>query len=176
MKDSRLYKKIELLANIAIILVAVLIVVLVVKKYITPVRQEAIAGIPIGNKISMPDVDWAKNGRTLLLVLQKDCHFCTESVPFYRRLVRKTAEQSNVHLVAALPNTVDESKHYLSYLGVSVNEIRQASLSSIGVEGTPTLILVDGAGKVEASWVGRLPLGKEAEVLDRLQVSNVADN
>jgi thioredoxin-related protein len=176
MKDSRLYKKIELFANVAIILVAVLIVVLVVKKYISPVPQEAITGIPVGNKISMLDVNWAKNGRTLLLVLQKDCHFCTESAPFYQRLVHKTAEQSNVQLIATLPNTVDESKHYLSYLGVSINEVRQAPLSSIGVEGTPTLILVDGAGKVEASWVGRLPPNKEAEVLDRLQVSKGADN
>jgi thioredoxin-related protein len=175
MRTSQLYKKIELLANIAIILVAVLIIVLVVKKYITPDHQEAVAGIPVGNKVSMPDVDWAKNGRTLLLVLQKDCHFCTESAPFYQRLVRETAEQRNVRLIAALPNTVDESKQYLSNLGVSIDEVKQASLNSIGVEGTPTLILVDGTGKIEASWVGQLPPDKEAEVLKRLQINKVSN-
>lgn len=173
---SSLYKKIEAMANVAIILIAVLIVGLLVKKYIAPARQKTIAEISVGNKLSLPDIDWAKNGQTLLFVLQKGCHFCTESAPFYQRLVRAMAGRSNLHLVALLPNTIDESQQYLSELGVSVSEIRQAPLNSIGAEGTPTLILVDGAGKVAASWVGQLPPDKEAEVMKRLQVNNATGN
>lgn len=139
-----------------------------------PTSQNAVAPIPTGMKVSLNDADWGKYGQTLLLVLQKDCHFCTESAPFYQRLEREMARNSNVRLVAVLPNTVDESKKYLGDLGLSIHEVRQASLSSLGVGGTPTLILVDGTGKVEASWVGQLPPGKETEVLKRLHVSTVA--
>jgi thioredoxin-related protein len=173
---TNLSKKIELIANVAIILVAVLIVGALVKNYIIPTRQEAITGIHIGNKISLPDVDWAKNGQTLLLVLQKDCHFCTASAQFYQRLVSETTGNSNIRLVAVLPNAVEESKQYLSYLGVSVNEVRQASLRSLGVGETPTLILVDKEGKVAGSWIGQLPSSKEGEVLKHLQVNTVANS
>lgn len=89
--------------------------------------------------------------------------------------MHETAGDSNIRLVAVLPDTLDQSQQYLSYLGVSVNEVRQASLKSIGVGGTPTLILVDKDGQVAVSWIGKLPPGKEVEVLKRLQVNNVAN-
>jgi thioredoxin-related protein len=172
---NSLYRKLELLANTAIILVVVLIAGALIRNHFMSTRQEAIAGIPVGSKISLPDIDWAKNDQTLILVLQKGCRFCKESAPFYQRLVRETAGYSNLQLVAALPNTVNDSKQYLSDLGISLNEVRQVSLSSLGVEGTPSLILVDRAGKVAASWVGQLPPDKEAEVLKHFQVNNAAN-
>lgn len=87
-----------------------------------------------------------------------------------------TGNNNNIRLVAVLPNAVEESKQYLSYLGVSVNEVRQASLRSLGVGGTPTLILVDKEGKVAGSWIGQLPSSKEGEVLKHLQVISVANS
>jgi hypothetical protein len=176
MNTSRLSKKIELIANLAIIVVAVLLIGSLIKNYMMPARKEISGGIPLGSKILIPDIDWASNGQTLLLALQKDCHFCTESAPFYQRLVRETSGYSNVRLVAVLPNVLDEGKQYLNHLGISINEVRQAALDSIGVDGTPTLILVDGNGKVEAAWVGRLSANREEEVLKRLQVSSVGNN
>lgn len=169
---NNLYRKIELLANVSIILVALLIAGVLLRNYFAPAQPEPIAGIPVGNKVQLPDVDWERNGKTLLLVLKKGCHFCTESAPFYQRLVRETAGRGNVRLVAVLPDEVDESKQYLGDLGIPLDEVRQASPYSLGVGGTPTLILVDGAGKVSASWVGRLAPDKETDVLNRLQVND----
>lgn len=63
------------------------------------------------------------------------------------------------------------SKGYLKRLGVSVDEIRQASLDSIGVNGTPTLILVDNRGAVVDFWIGKLAGPTEQKVIDRLQQS-----
>jgi len=68
-----------------------------------------------------------------------------------------------------LPQTSDESKKYLDELGVAIEEVKQAKLDSIGVHGTPTLILVDNQGVVMASWVGKLSADGEADVLRRLQ-------
>lgn len=116
----------------------------------------------------MPGVDWSNNNQTLLLVLQKGCHFCTESAAFYQRLVRETAGHGSIHLIAVLPQAPDESKKYLDDLGVAIDEVKQAKLDSIGVQGTPTLILVNDKGVVMTSWVGKLSADGEAEVLRRL--------
>lgn len=166
-------KKTELLANIAIIVVALLLGGVLVKRYLLP-SQEAAPGrgadprIPAGTKATLPGVDWAKNGRTLLLVLSRDCRYCTESAPFYRRLTREAAGRPDVHLIALFPQEVAEGREYLDGLGVSVDEVRQASPSSTGAGGTPTLILVDGGGVVRNSWVGKLAAPEESEVLSQL--------
>ncbi|MBV9926722.1 MAG: hypothetical protein JOZ96_17015 [Acidobacteria bacterium] len=169
-----LYRKIELLANVAIILVALLITGVLAKNYLLPASPEPIAGIPAGSKVQLPDVDWGRNGKTLLLVLKKGCHFCTESAPFYQRLVRETAGRGDLHLAAVLPDSVDEGRQYLGDLGIRLDDVRQSRPDTLGVGGTPTLILVDGSGKVAASWVGRLAPDKEAEVLSRLQANSAA--
>jgi hypothetical protein len=172
---TSLTKKIEVGANIAIIVVASLLSVFLVRKYFLPsqtqatqARTQAPVTIPAGTKIPMTGVDWSKNGKTLLLVLQKGCHFCSESAPFYQRLVRETSEHSGVQLIAALPQDVNEGKQYLNDLGVQVNEVKQASLSSLGIMGTPTILLVDKNGVITDSWIGKLAPDGESSVLSHL--------
>jgi hypothetical protein len=46
--------------------------------------------------------------------------------------------------------------------------IRQAPPSSLGVQGTPTLLLVNKEGVITSSWRGKLPSEKELEVMARL--------
>jgi thioredoxin-related protein len=126
--------------------------------------------VETGKKINLSEVDWQKNRQTLLLVLSTTCHFCTESAPFYQTL---TKERGDTRIIAVLPQTVNDGKDYLNKLGVSVDEIKQIPFSSIGIRGTPTLILVDNSGIVKDSWVGKLPNSEEAKVLSRVR-ENVA--
>lgn len=165
---SNLYRRIELLANLAIIAVAIFIGIIFVQKYLRANPAPTHSALTVSMKVSLPGVYWAKNNRTLLLVMQKGCHFCTDSAPFYQRLVRETAGRGDIHLVAVLPQTTDESKKYLSDLGVNIEDIRQASLNSMSVRGTPTLILVDSKGAVTNSWQGELSPDQESEVLRQL--------
>jgi len=164
-------QRLEVLTNLAIIFAAVLLSVVLIKNYLLPYYSKdgpRDFSVPAGAKVSLPGVDWSNNNQTLLLVLQKGCHFCTESAPFYQRLVRETAGRGNVHLIAVLPQSFDEGKKYLDDLGVTIAEVKQAQLDSIGVHGTPTLILVNNQGVVITSWVGKLRADGEAEVLRRL--------
>jgi thioredoxin-related protein len=166
-------KKIELLANVAIIAVAVLLGITLVKDHLVarPVQpgadnvRRSNERTQIGDKVNLPGIDWQKNGRTLILAVSSSCHFCTDSAPFYRRLVE---ERAATRLVAVLPQPSDEGKDYLSKHGVAVDEVRQASLDSIGVTGTPTLIMADSEGRVSGIWFGRLPPEKESEVLNQV--------
>jgi len=164
-------QRLEVLTNLAIIVAAVLLSVVLIKNYLLPYYSKdgpRDFSVPAGAKVSLPGVDWSNNNQTLLLVLQKGCHFCTESAPFYQRLVREMAGRENIHLIAVLPQASDESKKYLDDLGVTIAEVKQAQLDSIGVHGTPTLILVNNQGVVITSWVGKLSADGEAEVLRRL--------
>lgn len=168
---GNLSRRLEVAANVAILVVAVLICAALVKTYLLgPAKPQQQSPAPaVGSKVSVPDVEWGKNGRTLVLVLQKGCHFCAESAPFYQRLVRDTAGREGLRLVAVLPQQAEEGRQYLKELGVPIDDVRQVSPNDLGVRGTPTLLLVDGSGAVTDSWVGQLPPDKEAEVLHRLK-------
>jgi hypothetical protein len=120
-----------------------------------------------GTKISLPGINWQKHGQTLLLALQKGCHYCTDSAPFYQRLMRERADSTRI--VAVLPQQTGISREYLTGLGVSVDEVRQAPLSALGASGTPTLILVNNKGRVVKAWAGQLPPQAEVEVLGQVR-------
>lgn len=170
---NSLTKRIELLANISIILVAILLGFVFVKRYVLSSpdanRAETRNDIKPGTKISLPGFDWSGSNKHLVLVLQKDCHFCSESAPFYQRLVQETVGHNDIHLIVALPQGVNEGRQYLNDLGVHINDVKQVSPPSLGVRVTPTLLLVDKTGLVTDVWVGRLPADREAAVLNRLK-------
>jgi hypothetical protein len=169
---NTLFKKIELLANIAIVIVALALGAVVVRRYLLPASQPAQIATPrvvkAGTKLSMEGVDWAKNERTLVLALSTDCRFCTESSPFYQLLAQKRSG-AHVKLVAVLPQDSGDSQKYLRDLGITVDDVKQGKPGSIGVSATPTLIMIDGNGIVTKSWLGKLPAEEEAEVLALLQ-------
>lgn len=175
---SSLQKKTELLANVAIIVLALLLSGLVIKRYLVSDSNSSAQNNPstsrrpeVGTTLNLPNIDWAQNGETLLVVISPTCHFCSESAPFYRRLKQEAASKGGIRLVAVSPTDVSESKKYLDGLEVGIEEIRQVPLRNLGVSGTPTLIQVDRQGKVVKSWIGKLDAAEEAEVLSQLGAS-----
>jgi hypothetical protein len=162
---DRLSKRIEVAANVAIIAVALLLGLVLIKNYLIVKQPENPAVRATKNaEISLPGVNWSKNSQTLVLAVSSTCHFCTESAPFYRQLAEA---HSRTRLIAVLPQSSEEGKLYLEGLGVAVDEIKQTPLSSINVSGTPTLILVNNEGVITDTWVGKLQAAQEAEVLSK---------
>jgi hypothetical protein len=47
---------------------------------------------------------------------------------------------------------------------IPVSDVRQAAFSTLRVAGTPTLLLVDRAGRVTRTWVGKLRPDAENDV------------
>jgi hypothetical protein len=175
---QNIYRKVELVANLSIVAVAVIVVIVVVKNYVLGGGDSRNPANKIvrGSKIDLPDLDWGKNGETLLLVVAEGCHFCSESASFYQRLAVETAEPGSPRLIAVLPQEVPEGRKYLAGLGVSIDEVRKAQPISMGITGTPTLVLVDSAGRATDIWPGKLPPEKESEVLSRVQAARGQGN
>ncbi|HYW72036.1 MAG TPA: hypothetical protein VE961_13440 [Pyrinomonadaceae bacterium] len=185
---NKLGRAIEIATNLSIILVALIGATVLVRNYLlhppaavvseapqiasarTPAPNPGLrAGPPAGSQISLPNVDWAGNGETVVLALSNKCHFCSESAAFYQQLSSELAQRKDVRIVAVFPQEINDARKYLDDLKVPIGDIRQATLSSIGVNGTPTLMIVDGSGQVKESWVGRLTPVKESEVLSRIK-------
>lgn len=164
---SPLLRRIELVANVCIIIVALVICAALAKRFLLkPSTASDVPGVAAGTKVNLSGIDWARNGKTLLLVLSTNCRFCSASAPFYQHLVIKA---ESAKLVAVLPQSVEQSKEYLKSLSVPIGDVKQASPAALGARATPTLILVNSAGLVTDSWVGQLSADKEVEVLARLQ-------
>ena len=72
-----------------------------------------------------------------------------------------------MRIVAVFPQPVDQAKPYLDKLDLSF-EIVQSSLDTLGISGTPTLLLIDRDGAVTESWVGRLSEIEAARVLAKV--------
>lgn len=172
-----LSRKIEITANVATIIVGLLLTVILIERYLVPhpapatasvsglARGSSVDGRPIG-------VDWKKNHQTLVLAISTTCHFCKDSVPFYRRL---GGIEKSVKMVAVLPQSVSEGKEYLEGKGVRVDDIRQVQLNTVGVKATPTLLLVNDVGVVTNIWVGKLPPEQETEVLTAVEKKAFGD-
>jgi hypothetical protein len=81
---SNLHKRIELFSNIGIIVVAILLGIVLVNRYLLPTSPNSETmerpEIKPGMKLSLPGVDWNRGDRTLLIVLSTNCRFCSTSL------------------------------------------------------------------------------------------------
>ena len=171
---STLRRRTETVANVVLIICGSLFCVFLVKNYLLGKNQQSQSPDRpslVGKSLPAVNIDWAKNGQTLLVVLQRGCHFCDESTPFYQRLTKEFATKPKPQLVAVMSDSPDEIKKYLEDKKVDLSEIRQISPGSLGVAGTPTLLLVDSKGVVLNEWRGKLASQQEQAVIAQLDQS-----
>jgi thiol-disulfide isomerase/thioredoxin len=176
-------KRIEVASNVAIMLFLLVSGAVLIRQSMRPAEGPVTAppAVDVGSgtaprglltpsagaRIDVPGVTWASRKKNVVLVLSSTCHFCQEGAAFYRRVVEE-ARRSHVAVHAVMPQGEQEATAFLSKLGVSVDKVVSASPSGIGVRGTPTVLLVDGAGTVTGAWPGKLPPERERELLARV--------
>lgn len=156
-------KRLEIATNLAILCAFLLVGTLAIQRLREP-SHSAPRQPTVGERVSLKGVDWSKSGKNLILALSTQCHFCSESAGFYRRLV-PSALGSGVQVIAVLPQSVSDSSSYLQKLNVKVPEILQSPLDSVDVTGTPTLLVVDRQGRIQNAWVGKLEPEREEQVV-----------
>jgi thioredoxin-related protein len=158
--------KIEVIANLTVVLLAVVIGSIFVKdRFFSPGLQ--MNEVKVGDKLTHLDGwDWSAHDRTLVLVLRKGCHFCEDSAPFYQRLITKRQQEgSDTALVAVFPDAADAVQEVVKSEGLDVRTLTGVPLEGLKVLGTPTLLMVDNKGTVLNTWMGVLSPRQELEVM-----------
>ena len=126
--------------------------------------KSKVNGPAVGTRIELP-VDLARaDTRSVVLGLDVRCRYCRESSDFYKRLVASVGD-SDIKLLAYFSTPVQESREYLARMGIEGIDVRQVQLSDVKIHGTPTVLLVDGEGTILNSWVGKIPVDKELDVI-----------
>ncbi len=166
-------RKLNWLVNAALVVAAVAFASVLAQSFFF--KKEALPPKTVGQqeRLELPGVDWAANGRTLVLALSSECRYCTESAPFYQRVVAGLkGDGGRVRTVAVLPQSVESARRYLKNIEVSPDQVLHADLGRVGFPQTPALALVDGAGVVRELWVGKLKLSRQFAVLELLGIKN----
>jgi hypothetical protein len=162
-------KWLEVITNIAVLCVCVLIAFIGIRDFLSPNTRAVLSGPSKGTHVSLPGVDWSRANRTLVMVLSTQCHFCSDSAAFYQKLL-PAAITRNIPVVAVLPQSIPESRQYLTGLGLQTSNISvlQEPMAAVHVSGTPTLFVVNNHGLVQRAWSGKLQAPGEAEVLNEI--------
>jgi len=122
--------------------------------------------INAGERLTIPNVDWAQNKKSLVFFLKKDCPYCTSSAGLYRQLV-DDATKRNVKVIAVFPNTLEEARKYLQYIELPIENVYTGPLVDAKISGTPTVLFVDDRGIVRSVWIGA-QTDREQEMRDSL--------
>jgi hypothetical protein len=169
-------KLLERLSTLAVLLAAVIVIAVTVRDRLIPgnnPHQDAARAAQqlVGKPFPVPVGYQIGKTATLLLVVSSTCHFCSESMPFYRQLAAIQPKTSGeLGLLAVVPESSEAGLEYLSKNGVRVAEaISTPSLSKVGLAATPTLVLLDRDRRVMEVWVGMLDASRQGNVLKRLR-------
>lgn len=145
-------------ANIVFVCACLLLTVFVGMRVASPKREatarEGFLSVGSQDPFGLPPSDRAR-GR-LYVFVSSDCPVCDAELPFYRALAERARRPGlSTSLVFVSMDPIDTLRPYLQQAGVGqvtvVTVIRPA-----GIPGSPCVVLLDGQGKVERSWAGRL--------------------
>lgn len=158
--------KLEAIANVVVIVVALAVGYVVLGRYVSEYRARPVA---VGDRLApVPDLDWKQHRHTLVLALNTGCHFCEQSVPFYRSLGDRLEHGGiDLDLVAVFPNDPAQVRQFMTREALRIRSVSAAPLEKLRVNATPTVILVDDKGRVERSWVGFLSPAEELDLIKR---------
>jgi thioredoxin-related protein len=166
----------DTVANIAIILVCAIAAFVLIRNQFFPAAPQRPPGSPPqvekGERFDqLKAVVPAGSQRALVVALSPTCHFCNESMPFYKQLIdQRNQKGSTVKVIAAVPAEqakAEEAKKFAE-AGTQPDSMVHVDFSAIKVPGTPTVLHVDNTGKVLDVWVGKLDEDGQEDVLEVL--------
>ncbi|HEX8174114.1 MAG TPA: thioredoxin-like domain-containing protein [Pyrinomonadaceae bacterium] len=174
MEESKLKKYLEVTTNVAVLLVAVAVLSALAWGYFVHNQKPQFqSGFQRGQSFAqLPTVSYNSAPQTLLIAMSTTCHYCSESIPFYKQLAEAQQSSGNaIHIVAVFPNSENEVKQYIQQSQLNVDTVAETDFKALNVAGTPTLLLIDKDGKILDFWVGKLSKDNEQQVIKAINGS-----
>lgn len=149
---SRIPSRLESVSNVAVIVACIAFVVVLAHRE-WPSPQPGSAASLQGATIHLASLAGVPTKRSFVMFISETCHFCEQEMPFYRTLRERLP--SDTSLIAVFPSKQQAPARFLAEHFVKVDHVVSSdALMKFGVTATPTLLLVDGSGKVMRAWVG----------------------
>jgi thiol-disulfide isomerase/thioredoxin len=150
-----IWKSVENLANVATVVGASCLVVMLGMRYFGPAASpsQASTTLAAGTPLDIPALP-KQSEPVLFVFLSTTCRYCIADAPFYQEMSKAPA---NVKVVFGFREPVEKSKAFLEQFGIvtdDVIELRQPALPLLRV--TPMIVLLDKDRKVMRSWTGQL--------------------
>jgi hypothetical protein len=174
-------KKLDIIATVAIITLALLISVTLLRQHIgrAKARDGAAAAeaaleadLSQGKYVSPPaGYRWEEHSRTLLLALRYGCVHCEHNMSLYRELHdRSGGEAATTSLLSIFPDDAFVAQHDIDVHGLhGMAFLANVDFDKEHVFGTPTVLLVDNHGTILRSWIGELSKDKQDEVMQSIR-------
>lgn len=118
----------------------------------------------VGRQVALPGADWQAAPISVLLQISSTCHFCNESMPFYRQLMAaRQAAPARVPVIVASQDAVAAIRKHLGDQQLTVDKVLHTR--DVFGTGTPTVYIVDSGGVVKRVFIGKLDPAGEKELL-----------
>lgn len=140
------------------------------KSKVTTNRVGVVRQTQIGKALRLAGANWEESRLNVVIGLRSTCPFCAASLPFYKRLSEISRQRrGEVSVLVVSPEKEDSVEAFLSRAGVSVDRIFRSALEPLGVDGTPTIFVVDSRGIVRDQFAGKLEDQREKTLLAKLE-------
>jgi hypothetical protein len=127
----------------------------------------------VGRELKLPGADWQSAPVSVLLQISSACHFCNDSMPFYRQLMAtRESSAAKVPVIVASADAVAVMQRHLADQQLNVDKVLHSRLPDFG-SITPTVYIVDSKGLVRRVFIGELDPSGEKELLSIVQRGKV---
>jgi hypothetical protein len=147
----------EMIANILVVIVGISLIGFFAYKYYPKGKTYEAEFLTKGKEFSrLEEIDFKSNPRTLILGISTKCPYCTQNIPFYKKLIETVKYTNDVKIVATFPQKQDEIDRYLTEHTFAIKTVPDVVLIESGIEVTPTIVWVDSDKRIVKSWQGYL--------------------
>jgi hypothetical protein len=116
------------------------------------------------------DLPMPRSDVTVILHLSSKCSYCTQSIPFYRQLVRVSRTSSRGLVIAAQFLSRTPGDAFLAAAGLSEVIDLGPMPRGFSTGYVPALLLADRHGNIVKAWTGFLTEGLQREVLREIRI------
>ncbi len=127
----------------------------------------------VGREVKLPGAEWQSAPISVVLQISSTCHYCNESMPFYRQMMAaRQAAPAKVPVIVASADAVAVIEQHLADQQVSVDKVLHSRMEGFGTV-TPTVYIVDSKGMVRRVFVGELDSSGQKELLSIVERGKV---
>jgi thioredoxin-related protein len=162
-------KKLEVFTYLCLIAVSCIAGFVLVRESVERGHRSGPQSLVEGKQLRLSGVNWQKTKHSLVVVASSHCHWCQASAPFYGKVSSiHAANRSAFQFFVISPDSRADSDAFIGEHGIAADQLISASPSSFGVRAIPTVIVVDGNGRVVYAHTGLLSDGDQKRLLGML--------